>query len=70
MATRTTKTTKTVKKATTSIDATGVRPDDYTPQRGFKANLSLADFDDSQLFAEMRRRGYTGELRYVKVVTV
>lgn len=65
-----TRTTKTVKKVKASIDAAGVRPDDYTPQRGFKANLSLADFEDSQLFAEMRRRGYTGELRYVKVVTV
>lgn len=39
-------------------------------QRGVKATLCLADFDDPQLFAELRRRGYTGELRFSKVVAV
>ena len=46
------------------------RPADYTPQPGNKATLSLADFTDENLFAELRRRGYNGELRYSKVVNV
>lgn len=46
------------------------RPANYVPQQGSKASLSLADFEDSMLFAELRRRGFTGELRYSKVVTV
>ncbi len=50
--------------------STDKRPDNYTPQQGIKATLSLADFEDNQIFAEIRRRGYTGELRYSKVVTV
>lgn len=56
--------TKTKKKADNS------RPSDYTPQPGNKATLSLADFSDENLFAELRRRGYNGELRYSKVVNV
>lgn len=32
--------------------------------------LSLAGFDDHTLFAELRKRGYSGELRYSKVVNV
>lgn len=69
--TKTKKTTKTT-KSTTRAKSSGsnVRPDDYTPQQGVKAKLSLADFEDNMLFAEMRRRGYSGELRYIKVVTV
>lgn len=46
------------------------RPENYTPQQGSKAILSLADFEDNELFAELRRRGFSGELRYSKVVTV
>lgn len=46
------------------------RPADYQPQRGNKATLSLADFTDENIFAELRRRGYNGELRYSKVVNV
>ena len=46
------------------------RPATYTPQQGVKAILSLADFEDNQLFAELRRRGYTGELRFSKVINV
>lgn len=46
------------------------RPEEYTPQQGNKATLSLADFTDENLFAELRRRGYNGELRYSKVVNV
>lgn len=46
------------------------RPADYTPQQGSKATLTLADFEDNQLFAELRRRGFCGELRYSKVITV
>lgn len=56
--------TKTKKKADNS------RPSEYTPQPGNKATLSLADFSDENLFAELRRRGYNGELRYSKVVNV
>lgn len=36
----------------------------------FKAIFTLADIEDSLLFAELRRRGYTGELRFSKVITV
>lgn len=39
-------------------------------QQGVKATLSLADFDDAMIFAEIRRRGYTGELRLSKIVAV
>lgn len=46
------------------------RPKDYQPQLGNKATLSLADFSDENLFGELRRRGYNGELRLVKVVNV
>lgn len=46
------------------------RPVNYIAQQGSKAILSLADFEDSQLFAELRRRGYTGELRFSKVINV
>lgn len=35
-------------------------------QQGVKATLKMSDFDDNMLFAELRRRGYTGELRYSK----
>lgn len=60
MATKETKTTTSSRK----------RPAEYTPQQGSKAILSLADFEDAQLFAELRRRGFNGELRLTKVVTV
>ena len=60
---------KTVSKKTTK-QASTTRPEDYTPQPGNKATLSLADFTDENLFGELRRRGYNGELRYSKVVTV
>lgn len=53
-----------------SKQASSTRPEDYTPQPGNKAILSLADFSDENLFGELRRRGYNGELRYSKVVTV
>lgn len=46
------------------------RPENYTPQQGLKATLTLADFEDNQLFAELRRRGFSGELRYSKVINV
>lgn len=58
--------TKTSKKATKNE----VRPKEYQPQPGNKAILSLADFSDDNLFGELRRRGYNGELRLVKVVNV
>ncbi|MBD5323918.1 MAG: hypothetical protein HDS02_03670 [Bacteroides sp.] len=46
------------------------RPEDYIPQQGNKATLTLADFTDDNLFAELRRRGYNGTLRYSKVINV
>lgn len=46
------------------------RPSEYKPQPGNKATLSLADFTDDNLFAELRRRGYNGELRFLKIVNV
>lgn len=35
------------------------------PQPGRKATLCLSDFTDSQLSAELRRRGYTGKITRV-----
>lgn len=46
------------------------RPENYTKQQGVKATLTLADFQDDQLFAELRRRGFSGELRFSKVISV
>lgn len=46
------------------------RPENYTPQQGSKATLTLANFEDNQLFAELRRRGFSGKLRYSKVINV
>lgn len=46
------------------------RPEDYIPQQGNKATLTLADFTDENIFAELRRRGYNGELRWSKIVSV
>lgn len=46
------------------------RPAAYQPQQGNKATLSLADFTDENIFAELRRRGYNGELRQLKIISV
>ena len=46
------------------------RPKTYLPQQGSKATFTLADFSDENLFAELRRRGYNGTLRYSKVINV
>lgn len=46
------------------------KPNGGVTQQGVKATLKMSDFDDNMLFAELRRRGYTGELRYSKVVNV
>lgn len=51
-------------------DTTSQRPADYTPQPGNKAMFTIADFSDENIFAELRRRGYNGELRFCKVITV
>lgn len=40
------------------------------PQQGVKATFKISDFEDNMLFAELRRRGYTGELRFSKVVSI
>ena len=57
------------KKGTTK-STSETRPEDYLPQQGNKATLTLADFTDDNLFAELRRRGYNGTLRYSKVINV
>lgn len=54
----------------TSEEQSPKRPVDYTPQQGNKATLTLADFTDENIFAELRRRGYNGELRWSKIVNV
>lgn len=60
---------KSMGNKTTKIQKTN-RPQEYIPQQGQKATLSLADFSDENLFAELRRRGYNGELRYSKIINV
>lgn len=57
-------------KNTSKNEVREARPTDYQPQPGNKAILSLADFSDDNLFGELRRRGYNGELRLVKVINV
>lgn len=57
-------------KNTPKNEVREARPTDYQPQPGNKATLSLADFSDENLFGELRRRGYNGELRLTKVVSV
>lgn len=52
------------------VEYPNTRPSDYIPHPGVKATLTLADFDDNQLFTELRRRGFTGELRYSKIVSL
>lgn len=51
-------------------EAIETRPTKYIPQPGVKATLTLADFDDESLFAELRRRGFTGELTYCRTIAV
>lgn len=41
-----------------------------TKQPGIKATFKISDFKDEMLFAELRRRGYKGELKYVKEVVI
>lgn len=57
-------------RTTKSTAGASKRPVAYNSQQGSKAILTLADFEDNQLFAELRRRGYTGELRFSKVIAV
>lgn len=57
-------------KAKKEAQECATRPENYTPQQGHKAILSLADFTDDEIIAELRRRTYNGELRYTKVLMV
>lgn len=57
-------------KKKTTEEQNSKRPADYTPQPGNKATLTLADFTDENIFAELRRRGYNGELRWSKIISV
>lgn len=57
-------------KTTSTKPTITTRPADYHPQPGNKATLSLADFTDENIFAELRRRGYNGELRQLKIISV
>lgn len=61
---------KQTKTTTTKTASSATRPADYSPQPGNKATLSLADFTDENIFAELRRRGYNGELRQLKIISV
>ena len=61
---------KQAKTTTTKNASSATRPTDYSPQPGNKATLSLADFTDENIFAELRRRGYNGELRQLKIISV
>lgn len=54
----------------TNTNTNQTRPANYTPQPGNKATFTLADFSDENIFAELRRRGYNGELRYSKIINV
>ena len=56
-------------KTTTKTTET-TRCADYTPQPGNKAVLKLADFTDENLFAELRRRGFTGNLNFTKSIVI
>lgn len=46
-----------------SPDSSG-RPAEHTPQKGVKAVFTIADFSVAQIIAELRRRGFTGELSH------
>lgn len=37
---------------------------------GANATFKISDLTDNMLFAELHKRGYTGELKYCKVVNV
>lgn len=62
--------TKTQTRTVKAENTEEKRPENYAPQPGRKAILSLADFTDDEIFAELRRRSYSGELRYSKVMVV
>jgi RNase P subunit RPR2 len=47
-----------------------IRRASRTTQQGVKATLRLTDFEDTHLFAELRRRGYSGELIHSKTITI
>ena len=59
-----------IREAVNETVNTATRPENYKSQQGNKATLCLADFTDENIFAELRRRGYSGELRYVKIMNV
>ena len=59
-----------MKKPTTETTSPKTRPAEYVPQPGAKATLCLADFTDDNIFAELRRRGYNGELRKTEIKIV
>lgn len=40
------------------------------PQPGIKATLSLGDFTNEQLCAELRRRGFNGEIRQTVTLAI
>lgn len=61
---------KTTTENQTAEITSNTRPNDYKPQPGSKATLTLADFKDENLLAELRRRGYSGELLYTKTIIV
>lgn len=47
-----------------------IRSSHITTKPGIKATFRIADFKDDMLFAELKRRGYKGELKYVREVII
>lgn len=61
---------KTVMEETDKTIMNETRPAEYTPKRGKKAVLSLASFTNDQLFAELKRRGFSGNLTINKTIVI
>lgn len=57
-------------KNSRSCTVYGYTQHDNAHGSGYAPTLSLSDFDDKQLFAELQRRGFTGELRLSKTVSI
>ena len=57
-----------VKKTLSILDE--ARPATYVPKKGKKAVLSLKDFSNEDLFAELKRRGFSGNLTINKTIVI
>lgn len=54
----------------TNKEVNNKRPNVYATQQENKASLSLSDFTDEKIFAELRKRGYKGELKYFETINI